>query len=264
MPAHDTIHSVEKMQAFYRENKALVTSPFITREGMVDKALLETVFSKLGITMNGSPFLDLGCGTGLLSTYVSQRSDRYIGVDINPHENFKRLQNEKSQFLQGSALSLPFKDHSVAMISCVDSFEHYPDPFAAAGEIYRVLRHDGQLFLSVPNYANVAGWVKRRMEGSGRYQPNTWAPFDFWKPQELEHFITPGLVRSVFSTAGFTQFRMAGFAREIVIGLLPWLWHPKCPGKVNGILSRLFRLFEKPLATLFPQVSLHTFWQIAP
>jgi hypothetical protein len=118
------------------------------------------------------------------------------------------------------------------------------------------------MFLSIPTYANIAGIIKRLLEESGSYAKNTWAPFDYWKPEALEHFITPRKVRSIFSKAGFKDFRMMGYDQEVVVGLFPWIWHPNFPGLAAGIVYRIFRLIAKPLTAIMPDSSLHTFWKI--
>ncbi len=255
-------HIESNLQKFYQTHAALVSSPFITREGRVNSDLLESVGRAIGLRWDSRPFLDLGCGTGLLSTFAGRKPGIYIGLDLNRHALFHALQGGSIHFAQGSSLSLPMRDESIGLLACVDSFEHYPDHRAAAGEMYRVLRADGQIFLSVPTYSNVAGWVKKRMEASGKYAPNTWAPFDYWKPEEYEFFITPDHIRTVFSQAGFKHFSFTGLAAELVYGLAPWLWHPKCPPILEQVAIRVFRLFAKPVTRLFPHWSLHTVWRI--
>jgi len=252
-----------RMQRFYRRHKALVTSPFITQEGIVDASLLDAIFRDLGLRADGGPVLDIGCGSGLLSTLFRARGVPYVGLDINVHPNFSGLQTGRVRFVNGSSVDLPFADARFGLVACVDSYEHYPDPVRAAAEMRRVLRPDGQVFLSVPNYSNVAGWVKRRMERSGAYARDTWAPFDFWKPQELEQFMTPERVRRSFESAGFSRFRVVGLARELHFGLLPWLLHPACPHKVKRSVEMFFTLFQNPVVKRKPGWSLHTLWAIA-
>jgi|GEM_PF-472060 len=261
-PEEERGAELQSMQRFYQTHSALVTSPFITQFGRVNSELFESVCHELELSLQLRPFLDVGCGTGLLSTYVRQQGGRYIGLDINRHELFAKLKSHMVHFTQASSLALPFSNESIGLLACVDSFEHYPDHAQVAAEMYRVLRPDGYVFLSVPTYANVAGWVKRRMERSGKYAPGTWAPFDFWKAEEFEFFITPDHIRQVFGQAGFSRFKVIGLAQELVYGLLPWLWHPKCPHKVERAFYHLFNCFAKPVVRRFPHWSLHTFWRI--
>ncbi len=253
---------IENIQRFYETEKALVTSPFIEQSGKLNRELLATVFDKLGIKTDKRVIADVGCGTGLLARYFDDAM-YYIGLDLVFHPTLSALADNTHQFVQADAQINPLQDESVDFIVCLDSFEHYPDQIKAAKEFYRVLKPEGSLFLSIPTYANVAGLVKWFSEKYGSYEKNTWAPFDYWKPEALEHFVTPKLVRNVFQSAGFTDLSMIGYDKEVVVGMFPWVWHPKMPGKIVGLMQRVFKLFSKPLVKIIPQSSLHTFWKIS-
>lgn len=262
MRTNFTNKNTKQIQHFYQTNPELITSPFISQFGIVDVKLFEQVLNELSLNVNNNPILDLGCGTGLLSTYFTKQGLHYVGADLNAHENFSVFKSDYAHFIQCNALNLPFHNRSIGMILCMDSFEHYPNQYQATLEMKRVLKYEGSIFLSVPNYYNVAGLVKKYMEKSGRYKPESWAPFHFWKQQELEKFMTPMHVRDTFLRAGFTSFKMIGLARELCFGILPWLSHPKCPGKIIAIITLFFRLFERPVVRYFPWLSLHTLWHI--
>jgi SAM-dependent methyltransferase len=255
--------SLAGMQRYYQAHRRLVTSPFIDRNGAVEKGLLERVFRDLEIPSGAGAVLDVGCGSGLLAPFFRERRADYTGLDINVHPRFRTLASGSVRFVKGSALDLPFDRGRFGLVACVDSFEHYPDQVRAASEMKRVLRAGGKVFLSVPNYSNMAGWVKRRMESRGRYAPDSWAPFDFWEPQELEQFMTPGLVRTVFEAAGFANFRMRGLSIELHFGLLPWLMHPACPHRLKRGVELLFRPFQGAVTARRPEWSLHTLWSIS-
>jgi len=255
------VKKIEKLQDFYSKEKALVTSPFITQQGEVNERLLTRVFSKLSFDASASVILDAGCGSGLLSTHF-KNNHLYIGMDIVRHSPHARLMDTHHRFIQCDSQFIPLADHTVDRIVCLDSFEHYPVQQKAAREFHRILKPDGAVFLSIPTYANVAGLVKKIAEGFGTYEKNTWAPFDFWKPEELEHFVTPGLIKRLFREAGFTRFKKIGYANEVAIGLCPWIWHPKMPQRIGNAMHRLLNLFSKPIVTIWPSSSLHTFWKI--
>ena len=255
-------NNIKRIHNFYQTEKALVTSPFIEQTGKLNKELMATVFDKLCIETDKIVIADIGCGTGLLTQYFSGIRF-YVGLDLVMHPTLPVLKDKKHQFIQADAQQNPLADESVDFLLCLDSFEHYPDQIRAAREFYRILKKGSSMFLSIPTYANVAGVVKKIMERTGRYEKNTWAPFDFWKPEALEHFITPGLVKSIFTQAGFKEFKMFGYDKEVVVGLCPWVWHPKMPGKAAGLLQRFFKLFSRPLVSIWPQASLHTFWKIS-
>lgn len=239
-----------------------MTSPFITVNGELNQRLLNRVFAKLGISFENERTLDIGCGTGILSDYFA-KSALYIGIDLVSQPGLAAFATASTTFGLGNAETIPLKDESINLVVCLDSFEHYLHPLKAAKEFYRVLKPNGTLFLSIPNYANIAGLVKRVSERYGAYERDSWAPFDAWKPQALEHFVTPATVKRLFGNAGFCRFNKVGYADEMIAGLFPWIWHPAFPEKLKVALWRINKVLAGPVVALWPSSSLHLFWKIS-
>lgn len=92
----------------------------------------------------GARVLDIGAREGGLRKYLPE-DVKYQGIDIAP------------EFASESVLTLdisegiPFPDQSYDAVFCIEVLEHVPNPFAAFGEIHRVLRDGGVLIVSVPN-----------------------------------------------------------------------------------------------------------------
>ncbi len=252
---------IERLKKFYQDNTALVTSPFIDSELNVNSSLFQSVQEKLSLEFQDKRIIDLGCGTGVLSTFFSDHR-HYIGIDLNKRPNFSILSDTKTSFVQANAVELPFAAGSADIVICMDSFEHFPNPQQAVHEIKRILDPKGAVFLSVPNYANVAGFVKWWSEQYGGYDKNTWAPFDFWKSEELEHFVTLAKIRNYFQGAGFGSFNRVGYKSEIVVGLCPWVWHPRMPAKLTSLISKCFVPIAPIINKIYPASSLHLFWKI--
>src|SRR5690606_5243033 len=135
---------------------------------------------------------------------------------------------------------LPFRPETFDLVCCMDAFEHFPDPDLGAHEFFRVLKPGGRMFLSVPNYGNVAGVVKWIYERVGWYTPGTWAPFGRWQPQELEMALTGWRIRRIFGGAGFVRPVRIAHPGEVGLGLCPWIDHPKAPDAVRLRAQRLF------------------------
>ncbi|NQT27211.1 class I SAM-dependent methyltransferase [candidate division KSB1 bacterium] len=255
-------HFAEKIQSYYSKNTNLVSSPFSNLE-QINSDLYNRVFSQLDIEIKNKQILDVGCGGGLFSHYCKKQGADYTGLDIT-FENLRRASsNGYGVYLQADSQKLPFPEQCFELISVIDSFEHFPNPYEAADEFKRILKPDGVIFLSVPNYFNVGGLVKKILENVGGWDPDSWAPFDQWEPQVYEHFFTPGKIKRLFKVAGFSNFRLVSLPENYYVGTLPWVWHPKCPGKVARLVEIAQRPFGRIFSQLMPWFGLHNIWRIS-
>lgn len=112
--------------------------------------------------------LDVGCGTGTLLSLVARdpNCELLFGLDYASEmvrraaEKFGRSQHSaKLQALNGDAERLPLSDAGVDVITCCNSFHHYPHQAAAIREFRRVLRPGGLLVLIDGFRDNVIGWL---------------------------------------------------------------------------------------------------------
>ncbi|MBN2310071.1 MAG: class I SAM-dependent methyltransferase [Candidatus Hydrogenedentes bacterium] len=239
---------------YYQANPLMVSSPFGGVDGIQDTLLLE-VFAALGIDVAGRAILDVGCGRGYAAEAVEAHGAAYTGVDLVASRTGFRL-------ALAEAGALPFPDNAFDGLLCIDAFEHVPDGARAAAEFRRVLRPGGFVFLSVPNYGNVAGLVKWICEACGLYHKHTWAPFRNWQPQELELPLTARRVRRTFRGAGFSNLHRIGHGPEVGAGLFPWIEHAKMPEAIKFRLQRLFAAVGPRVVRVWPGASLHMFWRI--
>lgn len=244
----------EKVRAYYRDNPLMVSSPFGGVDGINQDLLLE-VLRALDIELEGRAVLDVGSGRGYAGDVVGEAGGQYTGVDLVASRSGYRL-------ALAEATRLPFSDAAFDAVFCVDAFEHIPDGTAAAVEFRRVLRPGGMAFLSVPNYANVAGIVKKCCEFVGNYERDTWAPFRNWHPQQLETALTGRRVRRIFRDAGFSGFRRIGHGPEVGLGLFPWMAHPRMPEALQFRLQRFFAAVGPAIVRVWPGASLHEFWRM--
>ena len=157
------------IQDFYRDNPLMVSSPFGGVSG-IDEVLFAHVIAALKLPLQNARILDAGCGRGYAGQIVQSHGGHYTGIDLLPNGTGFPL-------AAGDAMRLPFRDASFDGVFCIDAFEHIPDGVSAAREFRRVLRDGGFVFLSAPNYGNVAGLVKWWCEALGYAKKHTWAPF---------------------------------------------------------------------------------------
>ncbi|OBG87352.1 SAM-dependent methyltransferase [Mycobacterium sp. NS-7484] len=104
--------------------------------------------------------LDLGAGTGKLTTRLVERGLDVIAVDPIP-EMLELLSNSlpDTPALLGTAEEIPLADDSVDAVLVAQAW-HWFDPVRAAKEISRVLRPGGRLGLVWNTRDERMGWVK--------------------------------------------------------------------------------------------------------
>lgn len=106
--------------------------------------------------------LDIGCGTGyLIDILQKQKNALYCGLDLSP-EMLKMAKQKLPQSVyltEGSADSLPYEDNSFDVVTCIQSFHHYPKPEKSMSEAYRVLKPGGLYIISDTGMGNYPKFI---------------------------------------------------------------------------------------------------------
>ncbi|MCR5185490.1 MAG: class I SAM-dependent methyltransferase [Clostridia bacterium] len=95
--------------------------------------------------------LDIGCGTGYLINMLAKEYDaEFTGLDLSPEMiNQAKSKNIKnSTFIEGRSDDLPLKNDTFDVITCSQSFHHYPETDKPMQEARRVLKQEGLYILS--------------------------------------------------------------------------------------------------------------------
>lgn len=96
--------------------------------------------------------LDVGCGRGdVLSLIIGKDNNiRAHGLDLS--KEMLKIANEE---LKGQAVlklgdseNIPWDSNEFSLVTCTDSFHHYPNPEKALSEMFRVLKKNGKLIIS--------------------------------------------------------------------------------------------------------------------
>lgn len=114
------------------------------------------------VNLKYDSLLDIGCGTGYLIELLQNRKKAdYYGLDLSP----EMLKMAKAKFgndvtlKEGEADSLPYKDDTFDVVTCIQSFHHYPYPEKAMSEVYRVLKPGGLYILSDTGMGGFMKWI---------------------------------------------------------------------------------------------------------
>jgi ubiquinone/menaquinone biosynthesis C-methylase UbiE len=104
--------------------------------------------------------LEVACGQGGFVHELANAGAQVTGCDFSSaalHATRSKLGANQAALVQGDAQSLPFADNSFDVLVSCETIEHLPRVQAALGEVHRVTRPGGMLFLTTPNYFNFMG-----------------------------------------------------------------------------------------------------------
>jgi len=108
----------------------------------------------------GKSVLDVGCGTGILLPYLSEKVKKeglIFALDFSWNMILEAKKNrihpteeEKPQihFINASVEALPLKDQEMDYITCFATFAHITDQKKSIYEMGRVLKTGGKLFIA--------------------------------------------------------------------------------------------------------------------
>ncbi len=139
----------------------------------------------------GARFLDVGCGDGSFLLEAQSLGYQATGVDPDP----KAVAHARKRGLDahvGGFPSLNFPSGAFEQITLSQVIEHLHDPVGALSEIYRLLKHNGRIWLSTPNMNSLT------LEEFGKH----WRGLE--SPRHLALF-THDSVKSILSLAGFEE-----------------------------------------------------------
>jgi SAM-dependent methyltransferase len=110
----------------------------------------ETEARVLPESLAGRRAIELGCGTGYVSAWMTRRGASVVGVDNSPRqlETARRLQREHGlefPLLLGNAESVPFEDASFDFAISEYGASIWADPYRWVPEAARLLRPGGEL-----------------------------------------------------------------------------------------------------------------------
>ncbi len=159
-----------------REEKVLAVREFTRWSESYDRSILQwllfgpshrAMIRRIRQTMGDRPFrlLDIGCGTGVFAALVRRELPRaeVWGVDLVGGMLTKgqaRWREHRSSVLpvQGDSENLPFDSCVFDVVTCANSFHHYPRQDRAVREMGRVLKPGGRLLLVDGYRDSLWGW----------------------------------------------------------------------------------------------------------
>ncbi|MCK4672663.1 class I SAM-dependent methyltransferase [candidate division WOR-3 bacterium] len=110
--------------------------------------VIEQLFSQIDLS-NVKKLLEVGCGIGVLSSYLSEKYKWEVtGIDLDPEQIKKAKkdhgENKYLKFLEADVTKLPFEDNEFDLVLSSDALHHVVANWdKALNGISRVLRTNG-------------------------------------------------------------------------------------------------------------------------
>jgi SAM-dependent methyltransferase len=172
-------------------------------------------------------WLDIGCGTGVLTetALVAAAPTTVVGVD--PSEDFlrhaaARVRDPRASFRLGNAQALPVEDGAVDVVVSGLMLNFVPDRTAALREMRRVARHGATVAAYVWDYTGGMQLMRHFWDAAIARDPaaasaSEGARFDFCRP---------GPLRALFAGAGLRDVDVAPIVVPTVFADFDDYWAP--------------------------------------
>ncbi|GHF14968.1 methyltransferase [Amycolatopsis deserti] len=110
---------------------------------------------------SGKRWLDVGCGTGVLTGAIQKGQPRVV-VGVDPSAGFLAAAKARraGAFVQGDARALPVRDNSFDAVVSGLALNFVPDPAGAVGEFARAAAPGGTIAAYVWDYAGGMGMLR--------------------------------------------------------------------------------------------------------
>ena len=125
------------------------------------------------VPLAGQHIVELGCGAAQLSRALLARhaDSRVTGLEIDERQHAKNLAAPQAglTFIAAGAQAIPFPDAHFDLAMMLKSLHHVPVPLMAQalGEVARVVRPGGHLYVSEPVYGGAFNEVIRVFNDEG-------------------------------------------------------------------------------------------------
>ena len=144
--------------------------------------------------------LEIGCGSGTFSHWLSKNRNSTIGTDIvasgikRTIANNAGLKENIISYSVADAQNLSFKDDSFDVVVMAEVLEHIPVPAHALTEVRRILKPNGRMLITIPNLTSIRSVMKWTI---GRRNPRGFSI------QPVDHIFTIISIRRLIEKCGF-------------------------------------------------------------
>jgi ubiquinone/menaquinone biosynthesis C-methylase UbiE len=145
---------------------------FETPIGRLVKGYERDLIRRLLKPEGGEFILDVGCGTGVFTSYFLEAGAEVVGLELSrPMLIRGMVKNRGRRFLpvQGDMRNLPFADASFDKAVSVTAIEFIEEAKVAVEEMFRVIKPGGIIVVATLN--SLSPWAHRRGEAGKKGHP---------------------------------------------------------------------------------------------
>ncbi len=114
----------------------------------------------------GKKVMDFPAGNGVTSRILKEIGAIPIPMDLFPeYFAIEGISCKRANIKEG----LPIEDNSVDALICQEGIEHFSDQYEALKEFNRVLKNNGILLITTPNYSNIRAKLSYLLAESERF-----------------------------------------------------------------------------------------------
>ncbi|MEH2364423.1 class I SAM-dependent methyltransferase [Nostoc sp.] len=176
----------------------------------------------------GGVLVDIGCGSGKLWSFVSDRCDRYIGVDAVRYADLP-TQTEFIPFNLDIGKA-PLPDEYADVMCAVEIIEHLENPRAFIRELVRLTKPGGLVIVTTPNQLSLLSKLTLILKN----QFNAFQEAPGLYPAHITALLEIDLIR-IFTECALTKVQIE-YSRCGRMPFTPWHW-PKSLSIHGGAFS---------------------------
>ena len=170
---------------------------------------------------SGGVLVDVGCGSGRLWSFISDRVDRYLGVDVVRYDGLPEGIEFIPFDLDSGKVSLA--DGSADLVCAVEVIEHLENPRAFVRELLRLAKPGGFVIVTTPNQLSLLSKLTFILKN----QFNAFQEAPGLYPAHITALLEIDLIR-IFTESGLTNIQIS-YSNVSRIPFTPWHW-PKSLG----------------------------------
>jgi SAM-dependent methyltransferase len=180
----------------------------------------------------GLRWLDVGCGTGALTSAVLAGAEPAEVVGVDPSPGFlgyaaTHVPDPRAHFAVGDARALPLAGASVDVVVSGLSLNFVPDPAAGLAESARVVRPGGTVAAYVWDYPGEMQLMRRFWDTAAELDPAA-GPL---REAALFDFCRPGPLQELFAGAGLADATVEAIVIPTVFAGFDDYWTPYLGGQ---------------------------------